>query len=128
LILRLILALAALLLPTALYAHTGTTGPHGGTTVDAGPYYFELITQADQLKIYVFNDATEKPESMKTARGTATVLLGQQREIDTLQPDASEPEGHLLTGKLGLAPGPGMRIVVQLQVPGQPSVVARFAL
>ena len=124
---RLLFLLVALLLPIAAFAHAGA-GPHGGTATDAGPYFVELMVADGQLKVYVYNDATEKPESMTTAKGTATILKGEQRETAPLQPDASEKDGHLLTGKLSIAPGPGMRVVVQLQIPGKQSIVARFAI
>ncbi|MBI1774043.1 MAG: hypothetical protein HYR63_01725 [Proteobacteria bacterium] len=124
---RSLLAFLAFLLPTTLLAHEHA-GPHGGQAVDAGPYFVEFLAQNGQIMVFVYNDATEKPESMKAAKGTATVLLGQQREVAQLQPDPSEKDGHLLSGKIGLTPGPGMRVVVQLQIPGKPSIVARFAL
>jgi hypothetical protein len=125
--LRALLALLAILLPATLVAHEGP-GPHGGPRVDAGAYAVELVTDKGQLKIFVYSDATLKPESMKSAKGTATVLMGQQREVVALEPDAAEKDGNLLAGKMTLPPGKGMRIVVQLQIPGQPALVARFAL
>jgi hypothetical protein len=124
--LRVLLAMLALLLPGALFAHEGP-GPHGGQAVDAGPYFLELIAENDQLKVFVYVEATSKPENMKSAKATATVLVGQQREVVPLTPDAAEKDANLLAGKLTLAPAPGMRVVVQLQVPGQPTLVARFA-
>ena len=125
---RWLLTLFAVLVPGALVAHDGGVGPHGGPTSDAGPYFLELVTQPGALKIFVFNDATSKPEDVKAVRGTATVLLGQQREIVQLQFDAAEKDGNLLAGKLTLTPGAGLRVVVQLQIVGQPSLTARFAL
>jgi hypothetical protein len=125
--LRALLVLLAILLPVTLSAHEGP-GPHGGSRVDAGAYAVELVTDKGQIKIFVYSDATLKPESMKGAKGTATVLMGQQRETVALEPDAAEKDGNLLAGKMTLPPGKGMRIVVQLQIPGQPALVARFAL
>jgi hypothetical protein len=124
--LRALIAMLAILVPTALFAHEGP-GPHGGQRVDAGPYDIELVTDQGQLKVFVYNHETEKPENIKAGKGTATVLLGQQRETVTLQPDAAEKDGNLLTGKLTVTPGPGLRVVVQLQIPGRPAIVARFA-
>jgi hypothetical protein len=124
---RLLLAFLMFLLPGAALGHEGN-GPHGGPAVDAGPYFLELITKDGQIRVFVYNEADSKPADMKTVKGTATVLLGQQREIAQLQHDTSEAGGNLLSAKLGIAPGPGLRVVVQLQIPGQPSVVARFAL
>jgi hypothetical protein len=125
--LRVLVAVAAILFPTLLFAHSGT-GPHGGVTTDAGAYLVEVVAAGGQLKVFLFNDKTEKPEPAKAAKGTATVLVGQQRETVALQPDDAAKDGNLLTGKLSLTPGPGARIVVQLQLPGQAAVVARFSL
>lgn len=124
--LRVLLAIFAILLPSALFAHDGA-GPRGGQAVHAGSYMIELVTEAGRLKVFVYNESTSKPENMKSAKATATVLAGQQREVVALTPDAAEKDANLLAGKLTLPPGKGMRVVVQLQVPGQPALVARFA-
>ena len=124
---RTLIAIIALLIPTALAAHSGA-GPHGGQYADAGPYTIELIVQNDQIKVFVYNDKTEKPVNVKGAQATATCLLGQTKESVQLQPDPAEKEGNLLSGKMTLKSGPGMRVVVQLQMPGQPSQSARFSL
>jgi hypothetical protein len=124
---RLLLAFLAVLFPAAAFAHDHD-GPHGGPAVDAGPYFVEMIATDGQLKLFVYDDETAKPRDMKGVRGTATVLMGQQRETVQLQHDPSEKDGNLLSGKLTVKPGPGLRVVVQLQIPGQPSITARYAL
>ncbi|MSP49521.1 MAG: hypothetical protein EXQ95_09365 [Alphaproteobacteria bacterium] len=125
-ILRALLAIFAILLPATLLAHSDHPAKHGGKTANAGPYVLELVTGGGQLKVFVYNDKTEKPENITAAKGTATVLLGQQREVVQLQPDAAGKDGNLMTGNLTLAQGPGMRVVVQVQFPGKPTIVARF--
>jgi hypothetical protein len=125
--LRALLILLAILVPAGLVAHEGP-GPRGGARADAGAYLIELVTEQGQIKVFVYSDATTKPERVKDAKATATVLMGQQREVVTLAPDAAEKDGNLLSGKLAMPPGKGMRVVVQLQMPGQQAVVARFAL
>ncbi|MSO94009.1 MAG: hypothetical protein EXQ86_11505 [Rhodospirillales bacterium] len=124
---RALFALLAVLIPTVLAAHSGT-GPHGGKFADAGPYSVELIVQNDQIKVFVYDDKTEKPVNVKGAQATAVVLLGPTKESVRLQPDPAEKEGNLLSGKTTLKSGPGMRVIVQLQMPGQPSQSARFSL
>ena len=124
---RIVILLLAILFPTVLLAHD-RPGPHGGPGVDAGPYFVELVANDGVAEIFVYMDDTMKPASMKGTKATATVLVGQQREVVQLQPDPDEKDGNPLAGKLTLKPGPGTRVVVQLQIPGQPSVSARFAL
>ena len=124
---RTVIAMIALLIPATLAAHSGA-GPHGGQSAHAGPYAIELVLQDDQVKVFVSDDKTEKPVNVKGAQATATCLLGQTKESVQLQPDPAEKEGNLLSGKMTLKSGPGMRVVVQLQMPGQPSQSARFSL
>jgi hypothetical protein len=126
-VLRALLVVLVILLPAGLLAHEGP-GPRGGARADAGPYLVELVAGQGQIKVFIYSDTTTRPESVKDAKATATVLVGQQREVVTLAPDAAEKDGNLLAGKLTLPAGKGTRVVVQLQMPGQPAVVARFVL
>lgn len=111
--------------PVAALAHAGT-GPHGGPVTDAGPYYVELIVKDDQMQLFAFDDKTDAPVSAKGAHGTATVLVGDKKDTVELAP-ASGADGNLLSGALAAA-GPGTRIVIILHYPGQPSIIARFAI
>ena len=108
-------------------AHEGK-GPHGGPLADAGPYYVELVVGGGELRIFVFDDKTAKPVGTAGAKGTAVVLAGQKEDKVTLQPSAGAAAGGEMEGKAPAAVGPGTRIVVLVQMPGKPSVVARFAI
>ncbi len=111
--------------PVSALAHGGT-GPHGGPVTDAGPYYVELILKDGQLRLFAFDDKSDAPVSAKSARGTATILIGDKKETVELEP-VSGPDDNLLGGAFAAA-GPGTRIVVILRFPGQPSIIARFAI
>jgi hypothetical protein len=111
--------------PVPALAHAGT-GPHGGPVTDAGPYYVELILKDGQLRLFAFDDKSDAPVDAKSAHGTATILIGDKKETVELAP-VSGPDGNLLGGSLADA-GPGTRIVVILRFPGQPSMIARFAI
>ena len=111
-----------LLSPVMAPAHEAS-GPHGGLMTDAGPYHVELIAKEKQLRVYVFDDKTS-PVQTKGASATATVLAGQDKHTVTLQPGTDD---NLMVGQFGMNAGSGLRIVVLIQLPGKPSIVARFA-
>jgi hypothetical protein len=118
---------ACLVLAWPAAAHQGT-GPHGGPVTDAGPYYVELIAKEDQLRIFVFDDKTDSPVEVKQASATATVLAGQDKQTVTLQPGPPGTDDNAMVGQLAVKADSGLRIVVLIQLPGKPSIVARFAL
>ncbi|HEV2300859.1 MAG TPA: hypothetical protein VGR91_04750 [Stellaceae bacterium] len=124
---NILFAVLLFLSPAAASAHAGK-GPHGGPLADAGPYYVELLVQGSELQIFVFDDKTSTPVGTKGAKGTAVVLVGQKEDKVALQPAAGEAAGGEMEGKAPAAVGPGARIVVLVQMPGKPSVVARFAM
>jgi hypothetical protein len=111
--------------PTPALAHAGT-GPHGGPVTDAGPYYVELLVKDGQMRLFAFDDKTDAPISAKNAHGTATVLIGDKKDTVELAP-AGGADDNLFSGPLAAA-GPGTRIVIILHYPGQPSIIARFAI
>lgn len=124
---RALFVVLALLLPTTLWAHDAHP-PHGGMAEDAGPYFIELVFKGDQIKAYLFDDATEKPASVKGAKATVTILHGQKKETVQLTIDGSEKAGNLFAGKSPVASAKGMKVVVQLQMPGKGPLLARFSM
>lgn len=118
-------AYLALAWPAA--AHQGT-GPHGGPVTDAGPYYIELIAKDNQLRVFVFDDKTDNPVEVNEASATATVLAGEEKQTVKLQPGPAGADEKAMVGQLGMKADAGLRIVVLIQLPGKPSIVARFAL
>jgi len=120
---------ACLVLPWSAVAsaHQGT-GPHGGPVSDAGPYYLELIAKENQLQVFVFDDKTDGPVQTGKASATATVLAGDEKQTVTLRPEPSGADNNLMVGQLAKNAEAGMRIVVLIQFPDQPSLVARFAI
>jgi hypothetical protein len=126
----LILILAAYLViawPAIGVAHQGT-GPHGGPVTDAGPYYVELVAKENQLRVFVFDDKTDAPVETREASATATVLAGQEKQTVAMQPGPPDAGGNVMVGQLATSADAGLRIVVLIQLPGKPSIVARFAL
>jgi hypothetical protein len=113
--------------PAIGFAHQGT-GPHGGPVTDAGPYYVELIAKENQLRVFVFDDKTDGPVETREASATATVLAGQDKQSVKLQPGPPGADDNVLVGQLATNADAGLRVVVLIQFPGKPSIVARFAL
>jgi hypothetical protein len=122
---RVFLAALIALWPALAFAHTGN-GPHGGPVADAGPYYVELLVKDSQLTVYVFDEQSNNPVAVAGAKGTATVLVGQQKETVSLAAGGGDP--NMMGGKLGLSAGAGSRIVVLIELAGKPPVIARFAI
>jgi hypothetical protein len=87
-----------------------------------------LIAKEDQLRIFVFDDKTDSPVEVKQASATATVLAGQDKQTVTLQPGPPGTDDNAMVGQLAVKADSGLRIVVLIQLPGKPSIVARFAL
>jgi len=123
---RMLVACLVLVWSAVASAHQGT-GPHGGPVSDAGPYYIELIAKENQLRIFVFDDKTDGPVQTGQASATATVLAGEEKQTVTLRPEPSGSDDNVMIGQLAKNAEAGMRIVVLIQFPDQPSLVARFA-
>ncbi len=124
---RMFAACLVLVWPGVVSAHQGT-GPHGGPVSDAGPYYIELIAQENQLRVFVFDDKTDGPVQTGEASATATVLAGEEKLTVTLRPGPPGTDDNVMVGQLAKNAETGMRIVVLIQFPDKPSLVARFAL
>src|SRR5882672_3400715 len=122
--LRVLGVVGVLLFAVTAVAHEGK-GPHGGPVADAGKFFVEIVVNADQLQVYVFDEETGKPVPVKDARATAILLVGEQKETVTLAP-ADGDDG--LRGKTATAATAGARVVVMIQLSDQPSIVARLAL
>jgi hypothetical protein len=118
---RLFLAAAAAL-TLALPAHAHDAKPmHGGKVVDAADHHLELVAKDGTLTLYVRNEQ-DKPEAVKDAKATATVLSGGKQEVVTLTPGTDS-----LSGKGALPIAKGTRVVVSLTMPGRKAVQARFS-
>ena len=96
-------------------------GPNGGQVRDAGKYHLELIVKDSALTVYVSGSKDVKVAT-KGATGTATVLAGKTTSNVKLAPRGE----NALAGSGGFQPGPDMKVVVSVTLPGQPPVQARF--
>ena len=108
-------------------AHQGT-GAHGGLVTDAGPYYVELVLKDADLRIFVYDDKTDGPVHTAEASATATVLAGQDKQTVTLHPGPAGAGDNEMVGQVAKTAEAVSRLVVLIQLPGKPSIIARFAL
>jgi hypothetical protein len=124
-----ILATCLLLVwPATIFAHQGP-GPHGGPTADALPYYFELVFEKNELRIFVYDEKSGVPIAVKEAKGRATVLVDQDKEVIALAPSAAGGDANnMMVGKVGKKLGAGSRIVAVVLFPDKPAAVARFQI
>ena len=56
-----------------------------------------------------------------------SVLAGQEKHTVTLQPGPPGTDDNVMVGQFAMNAASGLRIVVLIQLPGKPSIVARFA-
>lgn len=121
-----ILAAAVAMAAPAALAH-GTASEkshHGGQVVVAKgehDHHLELVVKDGEITLYV-RDEDDKPDTVKGATASATVLAGGKQETIRLLPQ----EGNVLKGKSTFAAAKGMKVVVSLTLPDHKPVTARF--
>ncbi|MFZ1415300.1 MAG: hypothetical protein WAS73_12085 [Defluviicoccus sp.] len=104
------------------YAHGPARGPNGGQMHDLAGGHVELVAQAGEIAVYLF-DAENKPMSAQGVVATATVLAQGKQEMVMLQP----ADGNVMRGRGGFTAQPGMRVVLSLTLPGQRPQLGRYA-
>lgn len=117
------LAIAAVaLVPALALAHGDAKPLHGGKIVDTGHHHLELVAKDGELILHVRHD-DEKPEDVKSAKASATVLSGGKQSSVSFTPG----DGGVLTGK-GEFTSKGATVVVTLTMPDHKPEQARFKL
>ncbi len=94
---------------------------HGGQVVVAGHDHLELVAKDGELTLYV-RDEDDKPEAVKGAIASATVLAAGKQVTVKLEPQAD----NILKGTGAFVMAKGMRVVVSLTMPKHKPVTARF--
>lgn len=94
---------------------------HGGQVVAAGHDHLELVAKDGELTLYVRGE-DDKPESVKGAVASATVLAAGKQETVKLEPQGD----NVLKGKGTFVVAKGMRVVVSLTRPEHKPVTALF--
>jgi hypothetical protein len=114
------LALLTALMASPAGAHS-EKGPHGGRLAEARPYHAELVTNGDDVEIFI-SDADEKPMNAAGFKGVAIFQVGGKVERIELRPGQS----GALAGKAGVAVPQTVKGAVQLTGPDGKTINARF--
>jgi hypothetical protein len=97
---------------------------HGGqvvaTTGDHG-HHLELVAKDGELTLYVRDDE-DKPDTVKGAKASATVLAGGKQATVKLEPR----EPNILAGKGSFTVAKGTKVVVTVTLPDHRPFTARF--
>lgn len=114
-------AIAAIAVPSRLYASAPERGPNGGWKVDAGPrHHVEVVFDGTTtISVYV-SDGNSRPIPAQGFSGTATVVVSGTTHRIAL----SAAEGSRLAGNAPVAIPALTKGAVQLQIPGGGSVRA----
>lgn len=104
------------------YAHGPARGPNGGQVQDLAGGHVELVAQAGEIAVYLF-DAENKPMSAQGVVATATVLSQGKQEMVMLQP----ADGNVMRGRGVFLAQPGLKVVLSLTLPGQRPQLGRYA-
>ncbi len=119
------LVLSAALATSALGAGQGHKHSHketkGGQIIDTAEGHWELVAKGGELTVYV-TDKDVKPVATKSAKGTATVLVGGK----TFKVDLTPAEPNLLKGKGDFVAAKGMKVIVLLDNVGPKPEQVRF--
>ena len=113
---RLLLAALFLLVPVGGFAHSVTSGPHGGEVEDANPgpsLHFETVVKGTTVAVYL-SDEDGKPIPSAGVSGTVVVLANQKKVNFNLAPAGPD----MLTGTGEFADDPNMKALVTLMISG----------
>ncbi|OJW64602.1 MAG: hypothetical protein BGO65_16705 [Afipia sp. 64-13] len=114
--------------PGAALAHSEEdmakmVGDHGGSVRAAGNYHVELVVKDGQVRVWL-TDHGNVAQATDKASGAATVTIGEKRISVPLKPAAkNEMSGSNPDIKHG-----AMRVLVNVTLPGEDPLQARFAL
>jgi hypothetical protein len=131
---RIVLGLAALAIGASL-AMAGDDHDHGakhdhehgakhnGVVAHSGHHVLELVAAGNTLELYVTGE-DGAPEDVKSAKASATVLVGGKTEQVTLAPSGENG----LKGTGGFTAGKGTTVVITLTLPDHAPEQVRFKI
>lgn len=119
--LKMLIAAAAVIVPTLAFAHSASTGPNGGPQVDAGHFHVEY-TAADATMTFHVRDHNDRPVATDGFKGTAIFVIDGKPQRIPLQP-AGE---NRLSGTSPMPAPVKPKGAVQIQTPGGANISGRF--
>jgi hypothetical protein len=117
------LAVALLLVPLTAGAHNVVKGPNGGQVIDDGGSHIEFTTKADEIVIYL-SDNADAPVS--SAKASGRVIIQDIGKTSNAELAPSEP--NVLSCKLAGPLSAGAKIAVTIKLGDGRDVKARFVL
>ncbi len=118
---KLTVAIAALVLATATYAHGPDKGKNGGRQVDAGNYHVEMVTRDTTLAIYISDD-NDKPVDAKGFKATGIFVVSGKPQRIELKPETA----NKLSGASSVPLPAALKGAVQITLPTGGTVQAKF--
>ena len=100
----------------------GTQAQYGGVLARANDIDYELVVKADSLTLYVLDHGKKVPAAGIKAH--ATVYAGSDKIMATLAP----AEENKLVGKGSFKSGVGVRVAVNVTLPGKAEEKLNFRL
>lgn len=119
---RTILAAAALVAVTSLFAGPGHAPKYGGVVKEVGEIQYELVAKTDVITLYV----EDHGKKIDTAGATSkvTLLTGKEKSDVQLTPAGD----NKLEAKGTFNVKPGTKAVMVIKLNGKPSATARFVI
>jgi hypothetical protein len=117
------LSLVLLALPMAASAHNLPDGPNGGQLVADGAQHLELLSNADQIILYV-TDTAHAP--LTSEKATGRVIIQEGTKLTTVELAPAEP--NLLSSKLAAPLSAGAKLAVTIKLGDGRDVKARFVV
>jgi hypothetical protein len=97
--------------------------PHGGQMRMAGPYHLELVTEENEITLYVA-DHSDKKTSTQGGVGKATFQVGKAKPTESIKLEPAGENTFKGTGQFTLTPN--TVVIVFLKLPGDEAQSARF--
>ena len=119
---RLLIVIAASLLPAVASAHESAKGPNGGPVVDSSGHHLEMVATGTELVLFLTGEADKPIASAGTKNARAVVQDGGKTATVALQP----MEPNKLVGTLAAPLGKGARVVVSATMADGHAIQARF--
>lgn len=95
---------------------------HGGVVVQIGDMEYELVSRADSLNIFVYDD--DKPASTKGGKAVVVLLSGGEKKVVELEPSG----GNKFKAKGNFPVKPGSKAIATIELAGRNKEEASFTL
>ena len=95
---------------------------HGGVVAQKGDMEYELVSKADSINIFVYDD--DKPASTKGGKATVVLMSGGEKKVVELEPSG----GNKFRAKGNFPVKPGSKAIATIELSGRNKEEASFTL